>query len=135
MRVQGPGTNEFKHSYWSKALNQSQGLYARVQDQKVANWGSTYMAPVLEGKSIVLDHKTVLKGELLISRTKNKTRDQGTVQIKESICFRLGIWTLDPHLKWALVTSKYTKTSFWVHDDIQRIQRSEKCMVGKIHNM
>jgi hypothetical protein len=25
-RVQGPGTNEFKQSYWSKALNWSQGL-------------------------------------------------------------------------------------------------------------
>jgi hypothetical protein len=34
------------------------------------------MAPVLEGKSIGLDHKTVLKGELLIWRTKNQARDQ-----------------------------------------------------------
>jgi hypothetical protein len=25
-RVQGPGTNEFKQSYWSKALNWSQRL-------------------------------------------------------------------------------------------------------------
>jgi hypothetical protein len=25
MRVQGSGTNEFKQSYWSKALNWSQG--------------------------------------------------------------------------------------------------------------
>jgi hypothetical protein len=32
------------------------------------------MAPVLEGKSINLDQKTVLKGELLIWRTKNKAR-------------------------------------------------------------
>jgi len=59
------------------------------------------MAPVLEGKSIDLDQKTVLKGELLIWRTKNKARDQGTVQIKESICFKLGNWTLDPQIKWA----------------------------------
>jgi hypothetical protein len=26
MKVQGPGTNEFKHFYWSKALNWSQGF-------------------------------------------------------------------------------------------------------------
>jgi hypothetical protein len=32
MSVQGPGTNEFKQSCWSKALNRSQGM--RVQDQK-----------------------------------------------------------------------------------------------------
>jgi hypothetical protein len=35
------------------------------------------MAPVLEGKSIESDQKTVLKGELLIWRTKNEARDQG----------------------------------------------------------
>jgi hypothetical protein len=32
------------------------------------------MAPVLEGKSIGLDQKAVLKGELLIWRTKNQAR-------------------------------------------------------------
>jgi hypothetical protein len=36
------------------------------------------MAPVLKGKSIGLDPKTVLKGELLIWRTKNQARDHGT---------------------------------------------------------
>jgi hypothetical protein len=44
------------------------------------------MAPVLEGKSIGSDQKTVLKGELLNWRTKNQARDQGTV--KDSICFK-----------------------------------------------
>jgi hypothetical protein len=39
------------------------------------------MAPVLEWKSIGLDQKAVLKGELLIWRTKNEARDQGTVQL------------------------------------------------------
>ncbi len=34
---EGPWTNEFKQSYWSKPLNWSQGLQTRVQDQKVAN--------------------------------------------------------------------------------------------------
>jgi len=45
------------------------------------------MAPVLEGKSIGRDQKTVLKGELLIWRTKNQARDPGTLQLKDSICF------------------------------------------------
>jgi hypothetical protein len=40
------------------------------------------MAPVLEGKSIGLHQKTVLKEELLIWRTKNQARDQGIVQLK-----------------------------------------------------
>jgi len=46
------------------------------------------MAPVLEGKSIGSDQKTVLKGELLIWRTKNEARNQGIVQLKDSICFK-----------------------------------------------
>ncbi len=60
------------------------------------------MAPVLEGKSIGSDRKTVLKGELLIWRTKNQARDPGTLQLKDSICFtwvqigsyEIGPWTL-----------------------------------------
>jgi hypothetical protein len=46
------------------------------------------MAPVLEGNPVVWTKKTVLKGELLIWRTKNQARDQGTVQLKDSICFK-----------------------------------------------
>jgi hypothetical protein len=49
------------------------------------------MAPVLEGKSIGSDpkKKPVLKGELMIWRTENQARDQGTlVQLKDSICFK-----------------------------------------------
>jgi hypothetical protein len=45
------------------------------------------MAPILEGKSIGLDQKTMLKGQLLIWRTNNQARDQGTLQLKDSICF------------------------------------------------
>jgi len=60
------------------------------------------MAPVLEGKSISSDQKTVLKGELQIWRTNNQAMDQGTVQLKDSIWFKLvqigseeiGPWTL-----------------------------------------
>jgi hypothetical protein len=46
------------------------------------------MAPVLEGKWIGLDQETVLKGELLIWRTKNQARDQGIVHLKDSIWFK-----------------------------------------------
>jgi hypothetical protein len=69
-----------------------------------------YMAPVLKGKSIGSDQRTVLKGELPIWRTKNQARDQGRVQLKEgfnlvqiSPNWFLGNWILDPLLKWALV--------------------------------
>jgi len=54
------------------------------------------MEPVLEGKSIGLDQKTVLKGELLIWRTKNQARDQGRAQVKDSICFKSVPKKLDP---------------------------------------
>jgi hypothetical protein len=37
---------------------------------------------------LVWTKKTVLKGELLIGRTKIKTRDQGTIQLKDSTCFK-----------------------------------------------
>jgi hypothetical protein len=47
------------------------------------------MVPVLKGKSIGSDPKTVLKGGLLIWSSKNQARDQGTlVQLKDSICFK-----------------------------------------------
>jgi hypothetical protein len=46
------------------------------------------MAPVLERKSIGWDQKAVLKGELLIWKIKNQARDQATVQLKDSICFK-----------------------------------------------
>jgi hypothetical protein len=46
------------------------------------------MAPVLKGKSLGLQAKAVLKGELLIWRTKNEAKDQGRVQLKDSICFK-----------------------------------------------
>jgi len=45
------------------------------------------MAPLLEGKSIGSDQKTVPKGELLIWRIKNQVKDPGTLQLKGSICF------------------------------------------------
>jgi hypothetical protein len=60
------------------------------------------MTRLLEGKSIGSDQKIVLKGELLIWRIKNQARDQGIVQLKDSICFKsvqigsheVGPWTL-----------------------------------------
>jgi len=74
------------------------------------------MAPVLEGKSIDLNQKTVLKGEPLIWRTKNQAMDQGTLQLKGfnllhmSPNWFLGNWTLDPGLKWACLMVFYCKT-------------------------
>jgi hypothetical protein len=64
------------------------------------------MAPVLEGKSIGSGQKTVLKGELLIWRTKNQAKDPGTLQLKDSIYFtrvQIGSYEIRP---WTLVKSE-----------------------------
>jgi hypothetical protein len=51
--------------------------------------------------------KIVLKGELLISRTKNQARNEGRGELMDSICFKsvqIGSYRKlapDPHLKWA----------------------------------
>jgi hypothetical protein len=42
---------------------------------------------VLEGKSIGLDQKTVIKGKLLIWITNNQATDPVTLQLKDSSCF------------------------------------------------
>jgi hypothetical protein len=47
------------------------------------------MAPILEGKSIGLDQKLVLKEEFMIWRTKNQARHQGKIQLKDSIRFKI----------------------------------------------
>jgi hypothetical protein len=57
------------------------------------------MAPLLEGKSIGSYQKVMLKGELLILRTKNQARGEGVVQLSPN--WFLGNWTLDTRLKWA----------------------------------
>jgi len=60
------------------------------------------MAPALERKSNCSDQKTVLKGELLIWRTKNQSRgprytpSQGFNLLHMSPNWVLGNWTLDP---------------------------------------
>jgi hypothetical protein len=70
------------------------------------------MAPVLEGKSIGRDQKTVLKGELLIWRTKNQARDP-QVHSNSRIQFAshsfLGNWTPGPSFKVGLMVF-YCKT-------------------------
>jgi hypothetical protein len=70
-------------------LVESFKLVPRPLDQaKTKKWQiEPNMAPVLEGKSIGWDQKTMLKGELLIWRTKNQARDPSTLQLKDSICF------------------------------------------------
>jgi hypothetical protein len=39
------------------------------------------MTPILEENSIGLDPKIVLKGKLLIWKTKNQGKEQGTIQL------------------------------------------------------
>ncbi len=65
-----------------------------------------------------LNKKSVLKGELLIWKTKNQAKDQGTVHCPTQgfnllqLKF-LGNWTLDPPLKWAKISLflfKFTST-------------------------
>jgi hypothetical protein len=74
------------------------------------------MAPVLEGKSINLNQKTVLKGEPLIWRAKNQPMDQGTLQLKGFNLLHmspngfLGNWTLNFPLKWACLMVFYCET-------------------------
>jgi hypothetical protein len=41
-----------------------------------------------ENQLIGSDRKIVFKGELLIWRTKSQAKDQGKVQLKDSICFK-----------------------------------------------
>jgi len=56
------------------------------------------MASILEGKSIGSYQQTVLKGKLMIWRTNNQARDQGIIQLHDSICFKskqIGPWTFD----------------------------------------
>jgi len=48
MRVtldEGPRSNKMEHSYWSRAINWTQGLSMKIQDQLKPNWGGIYMAP------------------------------------------------------------------------------------------
>ncbi len=71
------------------------------------------MALVLEGTSIGLDQKTVLKGELLIWRTKNQARDQGIVHLKDPICFKsgqIGSQEIEP---WTIVSSGPKLEGLW----------------------
>jgi hypothetical protein len=89
MRVQDPGTNEFKQSYWSKALNWSPRPYR--QASKTKKWqieAKTTWHRFWRENQLLQTKKKLLKGELLIWRTKNHAKDQGTVQLKLSICFK-----------------------------------------------
>jgi hypothetical protein len=96
MRVQGPGTNEFKQSYWFERFK----LVPRPLDKgprpKSGKLRLNLHATCWRENQLVQTQKTVLKGELLIWRTKNQARDQGTVQFKDSICVKLDPRKLDP---------------------------------------
>jgi len=78
MRVKSPGTNEFKQILLFESFKLVPRPFRR--GSKTKKWqieAKPTMAPLLEGKSIGWDPKTVLKGELLTWRTKNQARDQG----------------------------------------------------------
>jgi hypothetical protein len=85
---EGPGSNKIEQSYWLRAINRTHGLYMRVQDQKGQIEAKPKWHLFLEGKSIGSDQKFLLKGELMIWRTKMQARVQGMVQLKDSICFK-----------------------------------------------
>jgi hypothetical protein len=73
---------------------------------------------------LVQTQKRVLKGELQTWRTKNQARVEGTLQLKDSICFKsvqiwfLGNWTLDPCLKLALDKKDYNHNPSQNDDEI-----------------
>ncbi len=103
MRVQGPGTNEFKQSYWLKALNWSQRPLDRVQDQKVAKieakptkWHCfggkiNWFGPKNSAKRRAPDLENQESGE---GRRYSPTQGFNWVQISPN--WFLGNWTLDP---------------------------------------
>ncbi len=88
-QVQGWGTNKFKQSHWSKALNWSPRPLDEGPKPKSGKLRLNLTWHLFwRENQLVWTQKTVLKGELLIWRTKNQARDQGTVQLKDSICFK-----------------------------------------------
>jgi hypothetical protein len=89
MRIQGPGTNEFKQSYLSKASNWSSRPIDKGPTPKSGKLRLNLHGTGFGGKiNWFIPKNTVLKGELLIWRTKNQAKDQGTVQVKLSICVK-----------------------------------------------
>ncbi len=100
-----------------------QGTEEPTLVHKTKKWqieAKTYMAPVLEGKSIGSDQKTVLKRELLIWKTKNQATDQGIysptqgrIQFASSSQSKLVPRKLDPGPSCNLHCYKYTKNSLW----------------------
>ncbi len=59
-----------------------------VQDQKVPNQGSTYMAVFWREMQLVRTKKKSSKEELMIWSTKMQARVQGRVPLKDSIWFK-----------------------------------------------
>jgi hypothetical protein len=60
-----------------------------VQDQQVANWGQTYMAPFWsENQLIWTQQNRAQRRELMIWRTKMQARIQGWIKLEDSICFQ-----------------------------------------------
>jgi len=104
--VRGPATNGFKQSYWSKALNWSQGFDEGRKPKS--------------GKLRLNLHGTCFGWKISWFSTKNSAKrrapdlenqesgygprygpTQGSDLLKISRNWFLGNWTLDPPLKWA----------------------------------
>ncbi len=107
MSVQGPGTNEFKQSCWSKALNRSQGM--RVQDQKSGKLRLNLHGTCFGGKNSWVKPKNSAKRRAPDLENQESGwgprlhSTQGFNLLQMSPNWFLGNWTLDPRLKWALV--------------------------------
>jgi hypothetical protein len=101
-RVQNPGTNEFKQSQWLKALNWSPRPLDEGPRPKSGKLRLNLHDTCFGGKINWFGPKKSAKGEFLIWRTKNQARDQGTVQFKDSICFKsvqIGSYEVGPSSK------------------------------------
>jgi len=73
MRVKGPRSNKMEHSYWSRAINWTQGFWMRIQDELPrpieAKLRWHLHDTILEGNSIGPYQKMELKGEFMVWKT------------------------------------------------------------------
>jgi hypothetical protein len=90
MRVQGPGTNEFKQFLLVKSFKlvprplNNGPRPKKLQIEAKPTWHLFWRE-----NQLVWNQKIIVEGELLIWRTKNEAREQGRVQLKvDSICFK-----------------------------------------------
>jgi len=124
MKVQGPWTNEFKQSYWLKALNWLKAFKRRAKTKKwqidaKPTWHMFW-------KENQLGHtKKNAKRRALNLETKNQARDQGIVQLKDSIYFKLVPSKLDLGPSSKVGLNILLATCQCLHQGSQRIKPSK----------